>query len=199
MRSACGNPPRQLATAGPVLMVDYPDGKGSTTIDGYRWADGTLAWRRPGFGLQDNLSSCDDDVCVENQDVDLALAATGAQTPIPDTPVSARAATASDTEVGADALVLVPAGRTAPEAPTLGPTVVGALPSRIGMWVQPLDPADPAPLVGRPLVGVVTAAGGVRLLQYLPGVDASRCVVVTAYLACPTGVDQVTVWQYPTG
>jgi len=196
--SVFGNPPRQLATAGPVLIVDYPDGQGSTIIDGYRWADGGLAWRRPGFGLQDNLSSCGGDVCVQNQDVDLALADTGAQTPIPDFRSGPRATTV-DTRFGADALVVVPQGRSPRDALTLEPTQVYALPARIGMWVQSLDAADPAYLIGRPLVGVVTAGGGVRLLQYLPGVNASRCVVVTAYLACPTDVDQITIWQYPTG
>lgn len=204
-----GTPPPQLATAGPVLAVEVADGPGSETIEAYRWADGTRIWRRPGFGLQDVLFSCDGNACVENQGVGVALdPANGAEIRDPSIyPGIADVTAFSSTSGNPDRLMLVPQGRRVPVTPGFDATVAQAWPERVGVNVQPFlvvfgnrrVASDPRPTVSAPLVEVVTPAGTVRLLQHLPGINALLCSTVAAYLVCPTAPGQLSIWQYPTG
>ncbi len=204
-----GTPPPQLVTAGRVLVVEEVDGPGSTTIEAYRWADGTRVWRRAGYGLQDVLFSCDGNACVENQGVGVALdPATGEEIRDPSIyPGIADVTAFASTSGSPDRLMLVPPGRPVPTTPGLDATVAQAWPERVGVNVQPFVvvfgnrrvASDPQPEVGAPLVEVVTPAGTVRPLQHLSGINASLCDTVAAYLVCPTAPGQLSIWQYPTG
>ncbi len=209
MSPISGTPPQQMITAGPVLVVEEVDGPGSATIEAYRWADGTRVWKRPGFGMQDVLFACDGKACIENQGVGVALdPANGAEIRDPSIyPGIADVTAFASTSGSPNRLMLVPRGRKAPITPGFDATVAQAWPERVGVNVQPFVvvfgnrrvASDPAPVVGAPLVEVVTPDGTVRPLQHLPGINASLCTTVAAYLVCPTAPGQLSVWQYPTG
>ncbi|HKD97032.1 MAG TPA: PQQ-binding-like beta-propeller repeat protein [Micromonosporaceae bacterium] len=199
----------QMVTAGGMLIVERWNGVASTVIEGRRWTDSTRVWIRPGFGGQDILFPCDNlKVCVSNMGIGVALEPTTGAEAGPPRP-EANCCDLGNILVppGERATVLlVPAGRTAPAPPPRDVTVLQTQPEKVSHSLQPFlivqgnrqQSIDRPPQVRLSLVEVVTADGGVRPLQRLPGINATLCTAVATYLICPTAAGQVTVWQYPT-
>lgn len=193
----------QFLAAGPMLVVERFGDAAAPTIAAYRWSDGSLAWTHASLGEGDTLAACGHDVCVAGNGRGLALdPASGTEVSPPGAIGPGPVGSVSFIDPGV--VVLVPAGRAAPDEPGAYPLPV--LPSGTSLLLRtsrkPLASASvvtassrfgtPAPV----LVEIVTAAGSVRPLQRVPGIDPLTCSAVGTYLICPTAGGEGTVWQF---